>query len=170
MSTHNICIYNEMYKSSSRGADHTIKVNGTFMADIPKEAYNLQFYCLNRKTGNAQESTQLPNTFKRERRTYLKQRRHNQSTTSRKSKGPFSFQKLAKRLSKIKQKSHTCKDNIDRNSKSQQKHRLGNVSKILLGAGEGWLNRFDLATTLALSSAVVYTRHLFSLREGFLTH
>ena len=30
------------------------------------------------------------------------------------------------------------------------------------------LNRFYVATTLVLSSAVVYTRHLFSTREGFL--
>ena len=32
------------------------------------------------------------------------------------------------------------------------------------------LNRFLVATTLALSSAVVYTRHFFSPLEGFLTH
>ena len=38
------------------------------------------------------------------------------------------------------------------------------------GAGEGGLNRFYVATTLALSSAVVYTRHLFSPREELLTH
>ena len=42
--------------------------------------------------------------------------------------------------------------------------------KILLGVGvDGGLNRFYVATTLALSSAVVYTRHLFSPREGLLT-
>ena len=34
----------------------------------------------------------------------------------------------------------------------------------------GGFNRFCVATTLARSSAVVYTRHLFSPREGFLTH
>ena len=54
----------------------------------------------------------------------------------------------------------------EKNSKPQQRHRIGTVSKILL---EG-LNRFYVATTLVLSSAVVYTRHLFSPREGFLTH
>ena len=32
------------------------------------------------------------------------------------------------------------------------------------------LNRFYAATTLALSSAVVFTRQLFSPREGFLSH
>ena len=57
----------------------------------------------------------------------------------------------------------TCND---RYSKPQQKYRLATVSKILLGG----LNRFYVATTFALSSALVYTRHLFSPREGFLTH
>ena len=38
------------------------------------------------------------------------------------------------------------------------------------GAGASGLNRFYVATILALSSAVVYTRHLFSPCEGFLTH
>ena len=36
--------------------------------------------------------------------------------------------------------------------------------------GGGILNLFYVATTLALMSAEVYTRHLFSPREGFLTH
>ena len=36
------------------------------------------------------------------------------------------------------------------------------------GGGGGSLNRFYVATTLALSSAV--DTHLFSPREGFLTH
>ena len=48
------------------------------------------------------------------------------------------------------------------------------ASKILLGSwggvGEGGgQNRFYVATTLALSSAVVYPRHLLSPREGLLT-
>ena len=34
----------------------------------------------------------------------------------------------------------------------------------------GDLNQFYVATTLALSSAVVYTRQLFSPRKGFLNH
>ena len=34
----------------------------------------------------------------------------------------------------------------------------------------GGLNRFYVATTLAHSSAVVHSRHLFSPREGFLTN
>ena len=42
--------------------------------------------------------------------THLKQRHHNQNTTSRKPKGQFLSPKLAKRLSKIKfLTGHTCK-------------------------------------------------------------
>ena len=59
-----------------------------------------------RKEGNDQESIQCPNTLRpshqRERRTYLKQRHHNQNTTNRKPKGQFLSQKLAKRLFKMK--------------------------------------------------------------------
>ena len=51
--------------------------------------------------------------------------------------------------------------------KPEQKHSLGTVSKYLLGeVAEGGLNRFYVATTVALISAVVYTSHLFSMREG----
>ena len=38
------------------------------------------------------------------------------------------------------------------------------------GGGGGRLNRFYVATTFTLSSAVVYPRHLFNPRVGFLTH
>ena len=38
------------------------------------------------------------------------------------------------------------------------------------GGGGGNLNRFYVATIIALSSAVVYTRHLFCPREEFQTH
>ena len=53
---------------------------------------------LSRKEGNAQESIQLPYTFRPrhqgERRTHLKQRHHNKNTTSRKQKiGPTAIQK-----------------------------------------------------------------------------
>ena len=51
-------------------------------------------------------------------------------------------------------------------TKKQQKHRLGTVSKISLRG----LNRLYVATNLALSSIVAYTRHLFSPREWCLTH
>ena len=46
--------------------------------------------------------------------------------------------------------------------------------KTLLGdgpwGGGGGVGGGEVATTLALTSVVVYTRHLFSPREGFLTH
>ena len=82
---------------------------------------------------------------------------------------------MAKRLSKIKIKNHQnihAKTYNDRNSKPQQKHHLGTVSNsvCVCGGGGGGLNRFNVVTTLALSSAVVYTKHLLSPREGFLTH
>ena len=51
------------------------------------------------------------------------------------------------------------------NSKPQQKHHLGTVRKKVYSG----TNRFNVATTLALCSAMVNTRHLFSPREGFLT-
>ena len=45
------------------------------------------------------------------------------------------------------------------------------LGSVCVGVGRGWrLNRFYVATTLALSSAVVYTRHMFSPLEGFQTH
>ena len=123
---------------------------------------------LNRKEDNDQESIQLPNIFRTrhqmERRTHLKQRQHNQNTTNRKPKGQFLFRKSAKRLSKIRI-SH-AKTYNDRHSKPQQKHRLGTVSNFFTGG----LNRFYVITILALSAAVLYTRHLFSPREEFLTH
>ena len=76
---------------------------------------------------------------------------------------------MAKRLSmlRIHQDIH-AKTYNDRYSKPQQKHRLGTVSKNITQRGS--LNRFYVATTLAFISAVVCTRHLFSPREGFLTH
>ena len=49
-------------------------------------------------------------------------------------------------------------------------HRLERSVKTLLGGwdGGGGLNRFYLATIIALSSAAACTRHLFSPREGVL--
>ena len=57
---------------------------------------------------------------------------------------------------------HTITEIINHSRRSA----LDRSVKTLLGV----FNRFYVATTLALSSAVVYTRHLFSPREGFLTH
>ena len=112
------------------------------------------------------------------------QRRHNQNTT----KGQFLSQKLAERLSKIK---------ITRDITYMQRHIMIEIAnhsrstdlersvKCFTGGGGAWngcvwgggsgggrggLNRLYVATTLILSPAVVYTKHLFSPSEGFLTH
>ena len=70
--------------------------------------YVCMYVC--RTEGNDQESIQLPNTFRprhqTERRTHLKQRHHNQNSTSRNPKGQFLSQ-FAKRLSKIKKITRT---------------------------------------------------------------
>ena len=105
----------------------------------------------------------------RERETHLKQQYHNQNTTNRMPKGPFLSQtsgQTAIKNNKSRQDIH-AKTYNDRNSKPQQKHRLRTVSKNFTWWG---FNRFYVTTTLALSPAVLYTRHLFSPREGFLTH
>ena len=117
-----------------------------------------------KKEGNDQVSIQLPNPFRprnqRERRSCLKQLHHNQNTTRRKPNGQIISQILTKRLSKIEFSSgHRCKDigtmtEIVNNSSTAFERSV----KILLGwGGGGGLNRFYVATTLALSSAVVYT-------------
>ena len=119
----------------------------------------------------------------RERRAHLKQRHHNQDTTRGKPRGQSVFSRiLAKRISKIKisprvyMQRHTMIEIVNHSRSTA----LGRSVKILLGGGcggegggggsGGGLNRFYVATTLALSSAVVYTRYLFSSREEFLTH
>ena len=113
-----------------------------------KDLHYLHWYLygstgLNRKEGNDQESIQLHNTFRprrqRGRRTHLKQGHNNQNTTSRKLKGQFLFQKLAKRLSKILNYTRTImqRHTIDSNSKPQQKHRLGTVSSYVTEVGWG---------------------------------
>ena len=83
--------------------------------------------------------------------------------------------KLAKRPSKTKKKKNKHQDihsktYNDSNSKQQQKHRFRTVSKKRSLGGY-------VVTTLALSSAVVYTMSVclsvirqFSPREGFLNH
>ena len=112
---------------------------------------------------------------KRERKAHFKQRHHNQDTTSRKLKGQFLSLKIAKWLSKTKKNllGHTCK----RNSKPQQKHRLGTVTKTFTGGrgGDvvgGWGSGTKIDFTWLQPSPLVmpYYTHLFSLREGFLTH
>ena len=83
----------------------------------------------------------------------LKQWHHNQNTiyTSITPKEQFLSRNNNKKITRTYRQRHS-----DRNSKPQQKHRLGTVSKNF--------------TCGALSSAVVYTRHLFSPREGVLSH
>ena len=69
-------------------------------------------------------------------------------------------------LKEIKYNPHY--DDVRGYFKPQQKHCLGTVNNnITEGVG---LNRLCVATTLALSSAVVYTRHLLSPLKEFLTH
>ena len=101
---------------------------------------------MNRKEGNDQESIQLPNTFRprhqMERRTHLKQRHHNQNTTSRKRQkdkqfhspktGQTAIQNRKKNYQDIQAKTYN-----DRISKPQQKHRLRTVSKNLTGGCGG---------------------------------
>ena len=111
-----------------------------------------------------------------QRRTHLKQRHYNQNTTNRMPKGPFLSQtsgqtaiKNKKKISKTYMERHTMTEIVN-HSRSTTLER--SVKTLLGGVGGrgGGFNRFYMATTLALNSAVVYTRHLFSPREGFLTH
>ena len=131
---------------------------------------------MNRKEGNGHESIQLPNTFRsrheRERRTHLKQGHHNHNTTSRKPKEQFPFPHIGQTAIENENFTRTCMQRqtmieIVNHSRSTALERS---VRILLGEGGGGLNRFYVAITLALRSAVVYTRHLFSPREGFLAH
>ena len=100
----------------------------------------------------------------RERRTHLKQRRHNQNSTSRKPKGQFLSQKIGQTT--IQNKTFT--------RRYMQRHTMTEIvnhsRSIALESSVKTLNRCYMATTLALTSAVVYTRYLFNPREGFLTH
>ena len=108
----------------------------------------------------------------RERRTHLKYGHHNQNTTSRKPKGQFYIYKKWPNgfpKQKLHQDKH-AKTHNDRYSNPLHKHRIRTVRKILLWVAGVLVNRFYVATTPALSSAVVYTRHLFSPRERFWTH
>ena len=87
----------------------------------------------NTGTTALERSVEQITRHQRERRTNLKERHLNQNSTSWKPKKQFISQTLAKRLSKVNISPwHTCKYVHDRNSKSQQKHRLGTVSNFLL--------------------------------------
>ena len=63
--------------------------------------------------------------------------------------------------SHVTSKHHTHYDNKE--TEPQQKHRLGTVSKILLGG----LNRFPISPSASIMAQNI---QLFGPREGFLTH
>ena len=127
-------------------------------------------YPANRKESNDQESIKLPNTFhskiSKGKKDALKvtasQSKHYKQKAKRtvSSKGQFLQKKMAKRLSKIKNftktymQRHTLTDVVNHSWSTALERSV----KLLLRA----LNQFYVATTLALSSAMVYTRYLFS--------
>ena len=92
----------------------------------------------------------------------------NQNTTSRKPKGQFLSQIIgqtaiqSKNFTRTHMQRHTMTETVNHSRSTTLEQSV----KTLLGG----LNRFYIAKTLALSSTVVYRRHLFSLRGGFLTH
>ena len=168
-----------------------IKVNFGLLRIISFHKWSLKRTEAKWKEGNDQESKQLPNTFRpshqKERRTHLKQRHRNENTTSRKPEGQFLSQNWPNGYPKQTITRTYMETYTDRNSKPQQKHRLGTASKHFTGksgvcfgggggaggakgAGGRGYNSIYMATTRVLSSPVVYTRHLFNPREGFLTH
>ena len=119
------------------------------------------------------EAIQLPNTFRSktpsERRTHLKQRHHNQNTTSRKPKGQFLSPKLTKWQSKIKKITRThAKTYYDRNSKPQQKHLEWSV-KYYFGRGVG-VGGEGLKSILRANLRCHNPRPWFCRSEWFLTH
>ena len=112
-----------------------------------------------------------------QRRTHLKQRHHNQNTTNRMRKGPFLSQtsgqtaiKNKKKISKTYMERHTMTEIVNHSRSTALEWSVKTLLEGVGWEGVGGFNRYYVATTLALSSAVAYTRHLFSPREGFLTH
>ena len=117
---------------------------------IAKLEMSLQNF-FNRKEGNDQKSIQLPNTFRPshqgKRKTHLKQRLHNQNTTSRKPNRQF-FPKIGQTAIQNKKvhqdmQSHTM-TKIVNSSTSTVLTFIGMVSKNLTeggGRGGGRLNR-----------------------------
>ena len=86
----------------------------------------------------------------------------------RKAKRTASFPKIGqmtiqnKNVTRTYMQRHTMTEVVNHS----RSNALEQSVKILPGG----LNRFYMATTLALSFAMVYTRHLFSPCERFLTH
>ena len=97
----------------------------------------------------------VQHTHQSERRTYLKQQHHNQNTTSRTPKGQFLFQTIGqtaiqnKIFTRTYMQRHTMAEIVNHSRSTALERSV----KTLLGS----LNRFYVATSLALSSAVVYT-------------
>ena len=131
-------------------------------------------YFANRKGGNDQESIQLPNIHRSKtpkgKKDALKVTAPHSKHYKQKAKGTVSSQIMAKRLSKIKNSPRHTITHIVNQSRSTALERSVKYYWVCVGAGGRSLNRFYMATTLSLNSAVVYKRHLFSPREGFLTH
>ena len=127
---------------------------------------------------NKQESIQYltpsVSRHQRERRIHLKQRHHN--TTSRKPKGKFLSQNNwpngypKKNLIRPYMQRYSMTDIVRHNRSTALERSI----KTITGGqrvgmdGVGWFNRFYMATTIDLSSAVVYI--MISPRDGFLTH
>ena len=156
-------------KKNKKKKQQSVQSMACFVCDCFLRFYH--FTSTNRKEGNGQESIQLPNTFRpkhqKERSTHLKPRQHNQNTTSRKLKGQF----LSQNWPNGYQNENFTRTYIQRHTTTaQQKHCLGTARKnFTRRAGMRGLNQIYVTTTLALSSAVVYTRHFLSPLEGFLT-
>ena len=123
----------------------------------------------NRKEGNDQESIQLPKPFcprhQRKRRTHLKQRHHNQNILQAESQKDSFFPKIgqmAMQKKKKKKKKNITRTYMRKLTMTETVTTLERSVKILEGVcvcgGGGILS-------LSLSSAVIYSRHLFSLCE-----
>ena len=141
----------------------TYEINQTTLsirAMIDTESTNLK---IKRKEDNDQESIQLPNTFLP--RHERERRHHNQNNTGRKPKDRLFSQKNCqtaiqnKYFTRTYMQRHSMTEIVNHNRSTALERSV----KILRGE-MGWaggLYRFYVATTVALSSAVVYTRYLF---------
>ena len=132
------------------------------------KAVSLDENCINRKEGNDQESIQLPNTFRSKtpkgKKDALKATELQSKHYKQKAKRTVSFPKIGQTAiqNKKNQDIRHTKTEIVNHSRSTALNRSVKYYW-------GWkLNRFYVATTFALSSAVVYKRHLFSPREVLL--
>ena len=106
----------------------------------------LHFWLANKKEDNDQASIQLPYTIhpihQRERRTHLKQRHHNQNTTSTKPKVQFLSQKLIgqtaiqnKNFTRTYKQRHTMTELVNHNRSTALERSVN----ILLRGGGVWV-------------------------------